>query len=140
QLRQPERLIRLGNPGQIAVLVAMPEAAMHENDLAFARKNQIRLAGERSVVQSIAEPRAMQQPPNEHFRPGVFPPDQGHDATALTDTKGIHHAESCPCLQGSKTSGAVVRHARSPVMDSFHLEMLDAAWPAIGWRIPASRS
>lgn len=53
---------------QRASAVLMPEAAMHKDDLAAGRENQIGPAREIMPVQSVAIPQAMHEPAHEHFR------------------------------------------------------------------------
>ena len=75
--------------------MAMPEATVYENDLAFSRKNNIGLAGQLFSMQSI--PKAIDPKPFSHnkFRLGVFVPDARHTMPSLGFGKHIRHFFNC---------------------------------------------
>lgn len=58
--------------------MAVPEAAVHEDDRLMLRKDQIRPTWNALDVQSIPEATRMEAAPQHHFRLGVLAPDPGH--------------------------------------------------------------
>jgi hypothetical protein len=72
--------------------MTVPETAMHEDNFTLSGKNQIRLAGQFRVVQSIAKSRSVQKAPNHHLGVSVLTLDQRHYVAALTSADGIYHS------------------------------------------------
>jgi hypothetical protein len=54
----------------------MPEATMNEDDSAAAWKYEIGIAGKIASVQSVAEAKRMNEPPNDKLRLGIFRANQ----------------------------------------------------------------
>src|SRR5690606_22222870 len=86
--------------------MAMPETAMHEDDLALAGKHQIRLSRQRGVMQSIPKPRSVKQPANEHLGPGILALHPRHDAAALNRAETVNHAFAPRALTPHPSPGA----------------------------------
>ena len=68
----------------------MPEAAMHENQLFVAPKDQIRSAWKASVVQSVAVSHAMHEAADQQLRSGVTAPNLTHSDAAGCGRERIH--------------------------------------------------
>ena len=55
-LRRPEFSVRLGNRVELAVPVAMPEAAMDKDDRAVLGEDDVRFAGQPLIIHPVPEP------------------------------------------------------------------------------------
>lgn len=93
QLRQPEFQSALRQASQFAGFrsVSVPKAPMHEDDLASACKNQVRLARKGGAVQPIPESHRVNKFPHDHLRAGILTPDSSHSLTALGGFEGVGH-------------------------------------------------
>lgn len=73
----PEAASRFRPLEQVAIM-AMPEAAMNEDDRVMFWEYQIRLPWKSLVVKNITEASRMKASPYDHFGFGVFPPNARH--------------------------------------------------------------
>jgi hypothetical protein len=62
--------------------MAVPEAAVHENDGAIARQRQVRLAWQLPVMEAIAKAQQVEPASNNHFGLCVRCPDTSHHPAA----------------------------------------------------------
>jgi len=70
--------------------MAVPKAAVHENDQAAASKHQIGGPGQISHMQSIAEPPTVERPPYDHLWFRMFALYTTHEsATCRADRQAI---------------------------------------------------
>src|SRR5438309_776803 len=90
KLRLPEIEPGFRHARERALLVAVPEAAMHENDLAAATEYQIRAARQFPVVEPVAIAFREDKMSDQHFRPGIFRADARHDFGALGGRDIVH--------------------------------------------------
>lgn len=74
-----------------AALMSMPEAAVYHDRDSVLRQNDVRAAGQLSVLQAEAEAMGMKTPPYQDFRFGVFAEDAGHAAGSLGGGQGVGH-------------------------------------------------
>jgi hypothetical protein len=74
--------------------MAMPKATMHLHDRVMLGENDVGLAGERLVVESVSEPHPMQQAPHRHFGASVLVANQRHHLGPLACGDGVHHVTS----------------------------------------------
>jgi len=63
--------------------MAMPEATVYEDDCAIAREDDIRLAWNRSRMETIAKAEREQRLPEVHFRLCVLAPDARHERASV---------------------------------------------------------
>lgn len=84
----PEARIRSGL--LIMLRAAVPETAIYKYDNAFARKDDIRSAGQ-PIFQTITIPFAPECLPQEDFRLGVFATNGAHAAAALSFGQNVRH-------------------------------------------------
>lgn len=69
--------------------MAVPKAAVNEDDFQVAGENKIRPARKVLHVQPEPEPKRMGDAADGYFGTGVFTTDPRHAVTALTSRKGI---------------------------------------------------
>lgn len=80
-----------------AVLVAVPVAAVDEDDGLVLWEDNIGAAGELFILRSVhgeAEATAVQERSQQAFRLGVLPRDPGHDPAAFFFVEDIRHGET----------------------------------------------
>src|SRR5579859_2018656 len=75
QLRSPIAGVRFWDVGEGTAMV-MPEAAVNEDHFAPSRQHQVRFPWQVRSMQTIAISHGVNEPTNDHFRPGVFRPDR----------------------------------------------------------------
>ncbi len=75
ELGSPELRPRSGEPEVVTVVVAMPEAPMHEHRHPPLRQYKIRLAWQFLDLKAIPEACSPETPPHEKFGAGVFASD-----------------------------------------------------------------
>lgn len=73
-------------PFELAAHVAVPEAAVNENDCPVFRQDDIGFAGQLPVMKPIAEACLVEGAADDHFRFRVFAANAGH------------HPASCRCI------------------------------------------
>lgn len=78
ELRLPEFRAGGWDGGVAAARMAMPEAAMYENDCPVLRKYEIRSTRKALRVQLVAEASGMHRAAKSHFGPRVLASDPGH--------------------------------------------------------------
>jgi len=86
----PEFQTRLGHAALGATFLAVPEATMHENDLAPRLEYEIGAAGEASAMKSIPVAKGMDEAAHAQFELGVLVADTAHPLAALLWSEGIH--------------------------------------------------
>jgi hypothetical protein len=91
KLLRPERLIGTWGGRVGAVLVPVPEAAVHLNGGPVFRKHDIRLSREFSRMKPEAKPKPMKRAPQRQLRLRVDPLDARHHAGARYSVDNIHH-------------------------------------------------
>ncbi len=91
QFFQPEFAPVCWRGAILASFVAMPEAAVDENDCFVFRQNNIRFAGQRFDVQPKAVTHPMQQAPDDQLRGSIFPADAAHVPGAASFGQAIAH-------------------------------------------------
>lgn len=82
----------LGYSGILAILMPMPEAAMHEDDGLVFGQDDVGFAGQGFVMQFIPEALSMEISAHEHLRLGVFAFDLTHIVAARSAVVYICHA------------------------------------------------
>ena len=93
----PEFRPRFGNDISPSAVVAMPEAAMHEDYRAVFRQNNVRLAGQVLSMKPVSVAERMKQRPDPHFRFRVPVLYRRHIATALLRCVNVCHGSDGPC-------------------------------------------
>jgi hypothetical protein len=58
--------------------MTVPEASMYEDDHTIFGEHKVGAAGQRAVLETIAQPSCMQSAADQHFRLGVTPADAAH--------------------------------------------------------------
>ena len=86
----------------------VPEAAVNENDLSPARKNDIRLS--RKVLPVKAEPvaKCVEFPADNQLRPCVLGLDRPHNPTSLLDCASIDHGSLVAAHQYVRNGNGIV--------------------------------
>ena len=74
----------------------MPEAAMHENNLATGNENDVWASWQCLDMQSIAITESMENPPDCQFRACVRRANSGHDERTFRWENVIHHTLRFP--------------------------------------------
>jgi hypothetical protein len=74
--------------------MAMPEAAMYEDDNPATRENQVRLAGQPVSAKPVTKPLRVQRPPEKQFRRCVLSLDARHHAAACSRIDNVGHSVS----------------------------------------------
>lgn len=87
----PEVGVGLGYRVVFAVIVAVPEAAVDEDDGAVFGEDDVGFAGEASVVDAVAEAQAPEGFAEEQLRLGGGGVDGGHVCVALGGCEGVGH-------------------------------------------------
>lgn len=77
-----------------AAFVAVPVAAVDEQDLTPPRKYDIGGTGQIPEVEAISVAEPVEHPPHDHFRTGVPCAYRLHDLPTLRGTPGIRHREA----------------------------------------------
>jgi hypothetical protein len=92
KFRQPEAELGFGKPGKRAsrTRVAMPKAAMHEDDLSLFGENDIGLSRKVGNVEPEFISARPGYFPHQKFRFCVFAVDERHALAALSPRKRIH--------------------------------------------------
>ena len=91
QFRQPIISVGSGNTHTRAVHMLMPEAAVHEYDLAARREDQVRASGKVGAVESIAITQPVQQAAHLHFRLHALGFDSCHYTAANFRRYAVNH-------------------------------------------------
>src|SRR6266516_8166619 len=78
----------------------MPEAAMHEDNLASRGKDQIRFARQIQAMQAVAISQTMYQAPHRQFRLGVLVANKRHSFATFGRCQGIGHGYWCEVRKG----------------------------------------
>jgi hypothetical protein len=78
------------NKSASSVLVLMPKASMHENNLPPARENDIGTAGKRVVMKTVAISHPVNQTADSEFGTHVLAPDRPHHQAALLRGDPVH--------------------------------------------------
>lgn len=86
----PEVGVGLWYLKKLAVLVAMPEAAVDEDASAVLPQYEVRMTGEPWVVQAIAEPTAPEIMSHQQLWFSVLRPDGRHVLVAIIMAQDIH--------------------------------------------------
>ena len=103
ELGLPERPACDGHgPAEFAV-VAMPEAAMDENDFSVRGEYEIGTARQGAEVETITVAHGVDQPPDNHFGLCVPATNSGHVERALDVSVDVRHL---PVLFPSRASGS----------------------------------
>jgi hypothetical protein len=82
QLVDPELDIRGRHPTSPATFMAVPKAAMHENHGPVSAQNEIRRAGQSSIMQPEPEAERVKHPAHDQLRLGILSPNGAHVGTA----------------------------------------------------------
>jgi hypothetical protein len=92
QFRQPEAELRFRKACKGATLagVAMPETAMHEDDLPLLGENDIRLSRKVRNVEPESVPARTSYFPHLEFRFRILTVDERHSLTALSPRQRVH--------------------------------------------------
>ncbi len=69
----------------------MPEAAVDEDHLRVPREHNVRCSRKIFPMQPKAKSKAVDDPPNDNFRLGVFLRNSSHDATADSTRDNVCH-------------------------------------------------
>ena len=93
----PEVGVGFGNRVVFAVFVAVPEAAVDEDDGAVFGEDDVGFAGEASVVDAVAEAQAPEGFAEEQLRLGGGRVDGGHVLVALLWISVIRHLLAVVC-------------------------------------------
>ena len=88
QLGPPEVEPRLRPSRILTCSMPMPEAPVHEDDLASAGKHQVRVPWQVAGVQPVPIPHAVDETPDQHLRLRVLSSDQAHPLAALGGRQG----------------------------------------------------
>lgn len=83
QLRFPEVSARFGDASFGAFCMAMPKAAMHEDDLTARRKDEIGRARQASSMEPITVPERMSEATHDHLNAGVLRAHPCHQTATL---------------------------------------------------------
>jgi len=75
----------------LTTLMPMPVAPMYEKHYAMAWKNKIWRTGQLPVVQAIAQALAMQEAPDQEFRPRVLAANPRHHSRPDFGRDDVHH-------------------------------------------------
>jgi len=97
----PKINIRARSGRLFAVLMAVPKAAMNENDRPPSRQYQIRFAWQFPIMQTKAEPKAMSSRAHDQFGAGIFGTYRPHNFRTLLAGDSINHD-----LQVDRQSGS----------------------------------
>jgi hypothetical protein len=92
-LLRPIIPIRFGHHATHSTAMRVPETTVYEYDLAMTRKNQVRAAGQRPLVQSKAEAETMDKAADNTLWLRVPRPDSGHCERALFRCQIVHLTE-----------------------------------------------
>lgn len=71
EFRKPEAPVARRSVGEPATRVAMPKAAMHEDDRPVSGEQNIRAAGKLPRMQAVTEPGTMEKASDCDFRSGI---------------------------------------------------------------------
>jgi hypothetical protein len=77
-LRRPELLIAFCTAATTFAAMAMPEAAVNEDNLSPARKNQVRRTRQVSSMKTKPIPLPVRNASDNEFRLGMLAPDSAH--------------------------------------------------------------
>lgn len=88
----PERAAGLRAIGNLASVVCVPKASMHEDDFLSRWKYQIGHAGQVLAVNAVTVSEAMSALANDHLGLRVFTSNERHALAALRRRQGIHPA------------------------------------------------
>lgn len=91
KLLLPEDRIGLWVCGLQAVLMTMPETAVHEDRGAAGSDNDIRLSCQSGYIQAISESFGAEQGPHDLFRDSILAPNTRHIETALLGGVNVCH-------------------------------------------------
>ena len=80
-----------GGEGEKVAVVPVPEAAMHEDDGAMLRQDNVRRARQGAHMQAETEPEREKQFTHQQFRAGVAAPDRAHVFAAALRAVYIGH-------------------------------------------------
>ncbi len=86
----------------LAALMPMPVTPVNEHHRAMARKDKIRCPRQFFCMEPVAQPLAMQETSDQHFRPGILATDTCHHARSdirRDDVCHVRHYSSTPQLQ-----------------------------------------
>ena len=70
--------------------MAMPKAAVHKDDCMIMRKNNIRVAGQPSVILAEAEAQSVQGRADGKLRRSILTVDSSHIGVALRFSERVH--------------------------------------------------
>ena len=76
----------------LAGTVEMPEAAMHEDDCAMARKGEVGLSGEILVVKTVSVAKGVDETAHNEFGAGVCGPNFAHKLRTAFWIDGVQPA------------------------------------------------
>ena len=88
----PEARIAAGRNTPVFAAVAVPEAAMHEDDGQPPRQNDVRCSGHAVYVDAKTKAICMQKAPNQHFGGCILPPHATHQGRS---PGGGHQSGGC---------------------------------------------
>ena len=121
-LRRPE--FRVGCRSNLSEATGMhvPEAAIHENNLAPPREDEIRRAGEIRNVQPVAIAERVKSPSHQHFWFGIHGPDPRHVPAPLLRSKYVDHDSTI------RSARFVSSHAAKPGKSLAGTRSTDFIW------------
>jgi hypothetical protein len=90
----PIAFVRGGTITPCPAGMAVPETAVNEDNLAAARKHQIRRARQITGVQPVSKPHPVHQAADSQFRPAVFTADPSHQGTAFGLRQFVHQGSA----------------------------------------------
>lgn len=92
ELFSPEGSIRDRSRREPATVMAMPEATMNKNHQVILWQNDIRLARQRSKMQSIAKTLAVKIAANKHFGSSIASVNSRHHSRSYVSTDYINQS------------------------------------------------
>ena len=91
ELGLPELHIGLRHSRDFAALVAMPEAAVHEDDRVPFGEHDVGMAGQFGGMKAVAESEGVEGVAHKHLRLRVLRPNPAHDFAPLLWRYGVHY-------------------------------------------------
>lgn len=94
----PEFSPRFRNDTAPPAFMTVPEAAVHEDDGAVFRENNIWLSRQIFSVKAVSVSKSVKDRANSHFRFGIPTSYRSHISTALFRTMNVRHDQAAPPL------------------------------------------
>jgi hypothetical protein len=82
--------------------VPVPKTAMHKDDFFTSDENYIRIAWQVAPMKSVSVAKAVQKPPDKHFRLRVTATHAAHEGTTLFCGKNVHPGSTCEGLRAQR--------------------------------------